>query len=115
MTAHEDADRALNRVAKWRGLFAGWQVGTRPKGDPVADAIRDHREATILLRVEVSALVALLVEKGVFDADEWCTQLVVEADALNRMYEEKFPGVRADDNGLIIDRRALPWMKGWPE
>jgi hypothetical protein len=54
------AIQALNRVAKWRGLFAGWQLGTRPKGDPECDAVRDHREITILLRVEASALTRLL-------------------------------------------------------
>lgn len=34
----------LNVVCKWRSLFAGWQLGTRPKGDPESDAVRDHRE-----------------------------------------------------------------------
>jgi hypothetical protein len=33
---------ALNVLAKWRGLFAGWQLGTRPKGDPESDAVRSN-------------------------------------------------------------------------
>jgi hypothetical protein len=27
------AFEALNRLTKWRAFFAGWQLGTRPKGD----------------------------------------------------------------------------------
>ena len=34
--------RALNVLAKWRTLLAGWQLGTRPKGDPECDAVSDH-------------------------------------------------------------------------
>jgi hypothetical protein len=40
---------ALNRLCKWRAIFAGWQLGTRAKGDPESDAVRDHREVTILI------------------------------------------------------------------
>ena len=61
------AIQALNRVAKWRTLFAGWQLGTRPKGDPESDAVRDHREITILLRVEQSAIIGLLIRKGIIN------------------------------------------------
>lgn len=115
MTAQARATRALNRLAKWRTLLAGWQVGTRPKGDPVGDAVRDHREATLLQRVEISALAGLLIRKGVFTEDEWCDQLVEEANALNAQFEARFPGVQAHDEGLNLDRRVLAWMKGWPE
>ena len=58
--------RAMNRLAKWRSVFAGWQLGTRQIGDPESDAVRDHREVTLLLRAEQSALVLLLIEKGIF-------------------------------------------------
>jgi len=107
------AMRALNIVTKWRVLFAGWQLGTRPKGDPEGDAVRDHREVSILLRVEGSALVGLLLEKGVFTEDEWAAALEREALALSDMYAEKFPGVTAHEQGLDMDRRVFPWMKGW--
>jgi len=109
-----DAMDSLNRVAKWRTLFAGWQLGTRPKGDPESDAVSDHRELTILLRVEVTALAALLVERGVFTLEEWSAQVAKEADVLNEMFERKFPGVSATQDGLDIDpRRVLDWMKDW--
>lgn len=110
------AMRALNRVAKWRTLLAGWQLGTRPKGDPECDAVRDHREVTILLRTEQSALIGLLVAKGLITAQEWDTALTQEANLLNADYERRFPGVRATDDGLAMDARkieAAGWMKGW--
>lgn len=113
MTQHERTMRALNILAKWRGHFAGWQLGTRQKGDPESDAIRDHREVTILLRAEVSAFTALCRKKGVFTDDEWLAQLEEEARALCEMYEQRWPGVRATEDGLAYDRRVLPWMKGW--
>jgi hypothetical protein len=111
--SQERAFQALNRIAKWRALFAGWQLGTRPKGDPESDAVRDHREATILLRVEMTALASLLIKKGVITTDELLDAQAEEADLLEQDYREKFPGVEATDNGLTIDNRTLPWMKGW--
>ncbi len=103
---------AVQRLAKWRTIFTGWQLGTRPKGDPEADAVRDHREVTIILRAEVTALTGLLIEKGVFSADEYAAALDAEAILLSQDYEKRFPGVTAADDGLHIDTRALPWMKG---
>jgi hypothetical protein len=113
MTQEERTSRALNIVAKWRVLFTGWQLGTRPKGDPEGDAVRDQRELTILLRVEVTALTGLLLAKGVFTHDELLAALEREADQLTQDYEHRFPGVVASEDGLTIDKRALPWMKGW--
>jgi hypothetical protein len=105
------AARALNRLAKWRSVFAGWQLGTRPRGDPEAEAVRDHREVTILLRAEVNALAALLIEHGAFSLEDWDKQLALEAAALERAYEKKFPGAHADDDGMHFDMaRAQGWM-----
>jgi hypothetical protein len=103
----------LQRLAKWRVLLTGWQLGTRPKGDPEGDAVRDHREATLMLRADVNALTALLLAKGVCTLDEFTAALENEADLLCAGYEVRFPGVRADDDGLVIDARAQSWMKGW--
>lgn len=106
--------RALNRVCKWRTLFAGWQLGTRPKGDPECDAVRDHRELSILLRVEVTALAGLLLRKGLITEAEIQAALEREANTLSRQYEEKFPGVRATDDGLAIEiAKVTGWMKDW--
>jgi hypothetical protein len=105
---------ALQRLCKWRAVFAGWQLGTRPKGDPESDAVRDHRELTILLRAEVSALVAMLVGKGVFTAEEFCAALDKEAEQLSKDYEQRFPGFKARDYGMHMDAAiAADTMRGW--
>lgn len=107
-------DAALNRLTKWRSVFCGWQLGTRSSTDPEAQAVRDHREATMLLRAEGSALVNLLIKKGVFSYDEWCAQLLVEAEELDRSYETLFPGFRSSDAGMVMDpAQAAQTTKGW--
>jgi hypothetical protein len=104
---------ALNRLAKWRVLLAGWQVGTRVKGDPEGDAIRDHREATLLLRADVSALTSLLIDKGVFTPEDMQRQTAIEADFLSEALSRRFPGVTATDDGLSFDPRAAETLKGF--
>ena len=95
-----DVHRALNRLAKWRNILAGWQLGTRPTSDPECAAVRDTRELLLLLRCDVNALTGLLAKKGVFTEAEWHEALVAEADQLNRDYEQRFPGFTATDVGL---------------
>jgi hypothetical protein len=108
--------RALNRLVKWRSILTGWQLGTREKGDPTSDAVRDHREVTLLLRAEVNALAMLMLEKSVFSGEEWDRQLVIEAKHLEEALEKQFPGARASDDGMHIDTaRATPWMSKFPQ
>jgi hypothetical protein len=105
---------ALNRLAKWRSVFAGWQLGTRADTDPECQAVRDHREVTILLRAEVSALTCLLAEKGILTGEEWDAALEREADQLSADYANRFPGMEATDHGIAYDlARARETMKGW--
>lgn len=114
MTHPGGADRALNIVAKWRALLTGWQLGTRPKGDPEGDAVRDHREATILLRAEANALVSLLQRKGIITVAEFDAAIERAANQLSHDYEARWPGVTATEDGLVINpQRANEWMKGW--
>jgi hypothetical protein len=102
------------RLAKWRAVFAGWQLGTRAKGDPECDAVRDHREVTILMRAELNALVGLLLKKGVFTAQEFTDQLEEEAEFLSKCYEKKFPGFKASDIGIEMNiALARDTMQGW--
>jgi len=109
-----NAAAALNRLAKWRTIFAGWQLGTRPKGDPESDAVRDHREATLILRAEVNALTDLLLKRGVFTEQVFEAAVAREADTLSAQLSERFPGVTANDYGLDIDMtEAQSWMQGW--
>jgi hypothetical protein len=105
----------LNRLIKFKMIFVGWQLGTRAKGDPESDAVRDHREVSMLLRVEVSALVRLLIEKGVFTGSEYELQVQIEARALTETYEKRWPGAKATDDGIELDPAlAAPWMSKFP-
>lgn len=109
-------EKALQRLTKWRVVFAGWQLGTRSKEDPEAQAVRDHREVTMLLRAEVSALVGLLVHKGVFTIEEFDGALGYEAEQLSEAYARKFPGFKATDDGISADPAELEkhgTTRGW--
>ena len=106
---------ALNRLAKWRQVLTGWQVGTRSKEDPEAQAIRDQRELLLLLRAEVNAMTGLLIQRGVFDARDWDVALAHEAELLCKDLEQRFPGAHAEDYGMSIDPvKAHAWMSKFP-
>lgn len=109
----ESLQDALNRLGKWRVLFTGWQLGTRPKGDPEGDAVRDHREATIMLRAEVSAMTVALAKCVPDFGEAFHAALMKECELLNGDYERRFPGVTATQDGLVFDSRAVETMKGW--
>ena len=102
----------LNRVCKWRVHFAGWQLGTRLKGDPESDAVRDHREVTILLRCENNAILRLLVEKGVFTVEEFTEAALDEARLLDEVFQRRWPGIQSTSQGLRYDARAAEWLEG---
>ncbi len=105
---------ALNRLAKWRNVLAGWQLGTRLKGDPEGDAVRDHREGSLLLRAELSAITTLLIAKGVITHAEFECQLLEEAGHLNKMMEARFPGFTTSEAGVHIDPKvAVETTRGW--
>lgn len=109
-----NTEETLNKLAKWRTVFAGWQLGTRPKGDPECDAVRDHRELGIMLRVECRALVQVLIDKGIFTEAEWDLALKEEALKLDAEYEKFFPGFKSTQYGMEIDPVvAAETTKGW--
>ena len=108
---------ALEKLTKWRKFFASWQLGTRADGDGESRAVRNHRELSILLRAEVSALTGLLMRKGVFTQQEWQASLEAEAKALDHAYEETYPGWRSTPDGLSMKMpEALETMRklGFP-
>lgn len=113
----EQPERAidwLERLGKWRMVFTGWQLGTRKKGDPEGDAVRDHRELTMALRAEGNALAALLIAKGVFTAQEYTDSVHEEARQLCEQYERRFPGFKATDEGMSINTAiARDTTAGW--
>jgi hypothetical protein len=91
---------ALEKLCKWRKFFASWQLGTRPADDGEFRAVTDHREVTILLRAEMTALAGLLVRKGVVTQQEFQDALEAEAKLLDHDYEERHPGWRSTRDGL---------------
>jgi hypothetical protein len=118
-TLQETADAcysALNKLAKWRSIFAGWQLGTRQSGDSECDAVRDHREVTMFLRADTNSLLALLVKKGVFTEQEWLEALHAEAVQLDKDYESKFPGAKSTSYGMEFDIQTFAkTSKDWRE
>ena len=107
-------DDAIQKLCKWRVLLTGWQLGTRAKGDPEGDAVRDHREVTLLLRAEVNTLTTLLVKKGIVTVDEMRQATAEEAEFLCRANEKKFPGVKATESGLTFTfPEAAKTMRNW--
>jgi hypothetical protein len=106
--------RVTNRLAKWRSTFAGWQLGTRLDTDPESQAVRHHREMSIMLRAEVNALTKCLIDAGVFTAREFTEQVIVECEHLDREYEKKFPGFSSTDIGMNMKLpEAAETMRGW--
>ena len=106
--------RAITRLRQWRHVFAGWQLGTRPDTDPECAAVMDHREVTLLLRAEVSALVRILVDAGIASQERIENAIADEADWLSEQLEARFPGFKATDEGLAIrTEEAARTMKGW--
>lgn len=102
-----------NRLGKWRTVFAGWQLGTRSNDDPECQAVRDHREVTMMLRAEANAMAALLIKKGVFTTKEYTNKIQEECQYLCEAYEKKFPGFKATDIGLEMDAQAAKTTKHW--
>lgn len=93
---------ALEKLTKWRKFFASWQLGTRPDSDGESRAVRHHREATILLRAELTALTGLLIRKGLITQAEFQDALEREAKQLDEDYARSYPGWSSTPNGLAM-------------
>jgi hypothetical protein len=95
--------QAVQRLGKWRSVLVGWMIGTKGANEPGVQAHRDRADAILMLRVEVNALTALLIAKGVFTTDEFMAQIVTECEHKQSELEAMFPGYRATDAGISID------------
>lgn len=91
---------ALNKLAKWRKFFASWQLGSRLSTDGEYKAVADHRELTIILRVEMTALTDILLKKGLITQKEMQAALEREARTLDKDYEDRFAGFSTSQTGL---------------
>jgi hypothetical protein len=93
---------ALNKLCKWRRFFASWQIGTTRAGDGPYRAVAHHRELSILLRTEVTALTALMIRKGVFTQEELQDALEAEAELLDQDYGRSYPGWSSTPDGMSM-------------
>lgn len=96
-------ERATQRLCKWRLVFAGWMLGTVPDGTPGLKAHKDRIDAQIMNRVELNALTALLIKKGIFTTNEFMQQIIEECGHKEREFEQMFPGYKATDTGISVD------------
>jgi hypothetical protein len=118
MSAPNDLEQRLraqlNKLAKWRTVFAGWQLGTRLDTDPECQAVKDQRELLMLMRVELNALTRLLLESKAFSQTEYQEAVLVEAEWLDHANEQRFPGFKSTEFGMNIDAVvAAETMRGW--
>jgi hypothetical protein len=83
-----------------------------PRGTRESDAVRGHREVTLLLRAEVTALTGLLLRKGVISQEEFEKALAEEAVQLAEDLAKRYPGIRCNDEGLTLNTaQALETMR----
>lgn len=116
MTPHDRMMFALNKLTKWRSVFAGWQLGTRSDTDAESRAVRDHREITMILRAEGSAVLGLLIEKGVITLEELQTAIADEAEIMDKGLEDRFRGFKSSPAGMEMDLAVIQehgTMDGW--
>lgn len=105
---------SLNRLTKWRSVLASWQLGTRSTDDPECRAVKEHREATILLRAELNAVIFLLLNKKIISDEDYDAALLGAADRLNADYQAFFPGFKATETGMDMNMAiARDTMAGW--
>lgn len=114
MKASERASVALDRVCKWRTILAGRVWGTSAK-TPQAKGRTDIFERLIILRVELNALTALLLESGVIPEERYLNAIERAAIDLDNAYAEHFPGIRSSATGMVIGPEAIKTMEGWPK
>lgn len=108
--------RSLNRLTKWRSVFAGWFLGSRDGDDEQCRAYRDLTDARLVMRVELTAIVGLLIDKGVLTAEEFQNAVANEADLYSRDLESVFPGFKATDTGMHLDTpKVAVTTRNWPK
>ena len=118
------ANSNLNKLRKWSLVLAGWHLGSKSMIDgaghvmPGVRHMRDLMDRWLIMRVEISALTTLMIEKGVFTAEEFMTAANREAASLDSDLEDAFPGLRTTSEGVIIYNpdlaRDTMIIKGFP-
>lgn len=98
----EGVQKAMSRLCKWKSILAFWQLGTREQDDGEFRAVADLREQGLVHSVENRAIIGALLAKKIITQAEWCNALIMEAQALEKYMEKRFPGYRANDSGMEI-------------
>lgn len=106
----------LNRLAKWRTVYASWFFGTRLDTDEQVKCSKDIIERMLILRAETTVILGILVDKGLITSDEFVERLENEAKLACSDLEKRFPGFKTSDFGVDIDLNlAKDTTKGWPK
>lgn len=92
----------LNKLCKWRSIFAGWMFGTRAMDRPGTAAMRDLAEKWLIMRAENNAILGMLIEKKLFTSHDFEKRLMKEADWLDRDMERRFPGMKTTETGVVF-------------
>jgi len=96
--------RVLGTVESTRGNYKTWI---------------DLLERSYFLRVEVNALLGLLVDKGIVTHDEWLQRLVDELEAYLKDLSSQWPELEFTEVGMTIkDTKAFAKRMAderWPE
>lgn len=92
--------KAMNRVVKWAGFFTRWQLSKYTKDDPQVRALEKINQARIVARIEMNAIVKLMLLKGVITQDEFYQQMIEEAADFDRGMMQEYRGFHVTDTGV---------------
>lgn len=107
----------MNKLAKWRTVFASRWIGAATKEDTRCISIKDLFEAKLLMRAEYTGLQELLISKGIITADELALAVIDAARHYDEVLEKTFPGFASTEYGLKMDLPTIMregTTKGWP-
>lgn len=103
--------KLMTRVVQWKEILANWQLGTKDDNDGAFRAVQDAHEGAMRKGVKLDALVELLLSKGTIRAEELIEKQIELAVRLDKAMEDKFPGVKAADDGLEVDEEVYAATK----
>lgn len=118
MALRDDVIKAYNRLRQFGRLDFGRIFGTAGRENGRYRAMMGLFERSFAARVELNALVSLLVDRGVFTADEWLLAQKEEAAYLLELLAKEWPEVEIHSDGFVVkDVKALherSKREGWP-
>lgn len=110
--------KALNKLAKWRTVFASRIMGTQTTEHVPTKALKEIVEGQLIMRAELNALLRHLTVNKMITNEQWLEAVKDEAITLDKLMEIRFPGITTSDQGVHFDPvmiREMGTMNGWPE